>query len=222
MTVKNLSVSSFVASQLLGDGWVGGQNYLMMSQSEHWRDYLYWKRDLALSIGLEVSEPTSRTIVSNIKEQTLVSCVVKIQNVCSMIKSPVELIQDLDTLGLLLWWLDDGCLVVHEKKNGYSVSRFGYLGTEKYDRETNFKIAEILSYKFGLDCSVHIDRGGIKSKDAVYYRLYLNATNMRMMIDIIRQHVGLVPPSMIYKLNMGYRPTRNRAGVEYMKMYNFQ
>lgn len=222
MTVKNLSLDSFVASQLLGDGWIGGQNYLMMSQSERWADYLYWKRDLALSIGLQVSEPKCRTSVSNIKEQTLVRCAVKIQNVLSMVKSPLELVQDLDPLGLLLWWLDDGCLVVHEKRNGTSVSRFGYLGTEKYDQETNFKIAEILSCKFNLDCNVHIDRGGIKGKDIVYYRLYLNATNMRTMIDIIRPYVSLVPPSMIYKLNMGYRPTRNRDSLEYMKMYNFQ
>lgn len=221
MTVKNLSLDSFVASQLLGDGWIGGQNYLMMSQSEQWEDYLRWKRDLALSIGLDVSEPTRRTIVSNIKEQVLIRCVVKIPNVLSMIRSPLELIQNLDPLGLLLWWLDDGCLVVHEKKNGTSVSRFGYLGTEKYDRETNFKIAETLSYKFNLDCNVHIDKGGIKGKDIVYYRLYLNATNMRAMIDIVRQYVNLVPPSMIYKLNMGYRPTRNRDSAEYMKMYNF-
>lgn len=221
MTVEILNLESFLASQILGDGNIRSRNVLEMTHSDKWYDYLCWKRDLAISLGLEVSEPTIRTIMSNISEQTVVRCYVRIPNVSSMVKSPADLVGDLDSLGLLLWWLDDGCLIVHEKKNGYSVSRFGYLCTEQFDQETNFKIAKSLFYRFNLDCRVHVDSGGIKGKNTVYYRLYLNATNMRLMIDIVRDHIASIPPSMIYKLNMGYRPSRIKNSIEYTNMYNF-
>lgn len=121
----------------------------------------------------------------------------------------------------MLWWLDDGCLVVHEKKNGISISRFGYLCTEHFNRENNELLSEMLYQKFGLITKVHIDRGGVISKDATYYRLYLNATSMRNFIDTVRPWLHLVPESMKYKISMDYRPNRLQMSAIYAHLYNF-
>ena len=56
----------------------------------------------------------------------------------------------------------------------------------------------------------------------VYYRLYFNATALRLLIDIVRPYLWLVPRDMRYKLHMDYRPTKLSTSAEYIKRYNIQ
>jgi hypothetical protein len=96
-----------------------------------------------------------------------------------------------------------------------------YLCTEQFDEQTNWDIAKALFDHFNIHCGVHLDRGGILGKNMRYYRIYLNATAMRLLIDIVREHIMYVPSSMLYKLNMDYRPNRLLSSVEYSLKYNF-
>lgn len=220
----NPPVVSFIASQILGDGSFrkDGSGILSVAHTRPQFDYLTWKAQIASGLNLKVSLYKPRLANSSFGIYEIQEAIVWLKDLAWVGGlSAEELVDKLDPFGLLLWWLDDGCMVVHEKKNGTSVSRFGYLGTEAFDKETNQRLSSILFAKFGLLSAVHIDRGGVVSPDAVYYRLYFNATAMRQFIDIVRPWLHLVPASVKYKFNMQYRPTRLSTSEEYTRLYNF-
>ena len=130
-----------------------------------------------------------------------------------------ELVHMLNPLGLLIWWLDDGCLTVHQKQNG-TVSRFGHLNTQSLDLKENQLVSNILYQKFGIETRIHVDsKSGFATKDQ--YRIYINATNMRRMIDLVREFIPWLPNDMIYKLNMKYVINRRKDSAEMAKHYNF-
>ncbi len=214
--------NSFIASQLLGDGHVVCDTSLVISHSDKQLDYLKWKREIAISLGFKCSKISCRFLNSNLGEQTLYTfCVSQLKEDLKIFKNTkaADLVENLNSLGLLLWWLDDGCLVVHEKKQGTSISRFGYLGTEAFSMEQNQEISRKLLEIFKLETKVHKATGGF-NMDAVYYRQYFNATNLRSMIDTVRPFLGQMPNSMRYKLDMQYRPNRIKSSLLYTSLYN--
>lgn len=222
MTNEHSAISSFVASQILGDGYVDKRvNTLLMTHGQQWVEYLLWKQRILLSLGFCTSDIKIRPEETTFGHQVKATMLTRIPVETTIYNSPTELVYRLNSLGLLLWWLDDGYLSVHEKKNGTSVSRFGYLCTENFDEATNWEIVAALFNHFGLQCNVHVDKGGILGKNMRYYRIYLNATMMRLLIDIVREHIPHVPSCMLYKLNMGYRPNRTLSSVEHSLRYNF-
>ena len=190
----------------------------------HCRDalpYLVWKKKLLTDLGVRVSDISIRTNRTNLGSKDIAAMRCWVEPKYSAYESPVELIERLTPLGLLLWWLDDGSLTVHEKKNKVSTARFGYLCTEAFDREGNVILAEALFNKFGLETRIHIDRGGILGPEKVYFRLYLNAVAMRKLIDIVRPYIDQIPECMLYKVNMRYKRTLHPMSAEYTEKYNF-
>lgn len=130
-----------------------------------------------------------------------------------------QMLTALNPLGLLIWWLDDGCLTVHHRNNG-SVSRFGYLNTQGYGFEGNQEISRVLLEKFGIETTIHIDtKSGFAKQN--HYRLYLNAVNVRRLIDLVREFIPWIPKSMLYKLNMQYIVNRNTESPFLAMHYNF-
>jgi transposase-like protein len=221
MTSK-ISLDSFVASQILGDGHINRRSVLEIKHESQWSDYVIWKRNLATTLGLPSTEIKLRQADSSFGFQTRACVGIDIRNVKYSFHNPSELVHRLDSLGLLLWWLDDGCLSIHEKNNGTSISRFGYLCTECFDRYTNELISNALYSKFGIKTKVHVDTGsGQFGIGKLYYRLYLNAENMRLMIDTFREHIPEIPNSLLYKINMDYRPNRLLRSLELSLNYNF-
>lgn len=130
-----------------------------------------------------------------------------------------DLLTALNPLGLMLWWLDDGMLSVHQKENG-SISRFGYLNTQGFSLEENQRICMALSQKFNLETTLHVDTKSGFAKDN-YWRIYLNATNMRRLIDYVRVFIPWVPKDMLYKFNMQYVVNRRTDSLEMATHYNF-
>lgn len=128
-------------------------------------------------------------------------------------------LDELNSLGLMLWWMDDGCLSVHQKQNG-SISRFGYLNTQGFGLEENQFICKKLHQKFGIETTIHVDsKSGLAKQDN--YRIYLNATNMRRLIDIVREFITWSPNNMRYKFNMQYVVNRRKDSLEMATRYNF-
>lgn len=213
---------SFIASQILGDGSFRNGS-LDICHSDKYIDYLTWKQEIAQNCGLRVTgisqcAPLQTNVgVLQTRARFLVSGIpTQYKNV-----DPTDLVGDLTSLGLLLWWLDDGSMIVHEKRNGQSVARFGYLNTQAFDEITNKRLSDKVFDKFGLDLKVHVDRGSISDRNAVYHRLYFNASALRSLIDIVREHIASVPLSMRYKLNMQYRPNRLKSSDLFSRQYNF-
>jgi hypothetical protein len=79
-----------------------------------------------------------------------------------------DLLQNLNPLGLLLWWLDDGCLSVSRKTDN-SVARFGYLNTQGYGLEDNKLISQVLLEKFGIATTI---LGYLDTQTAPRYYLF--------------------------------------------------
>lgn len=130
-----------------------------------------------------------------------------------------NLLNQLNPLGLLIWWCDDGCLSIHQKQNG-SISRFGYLNSQGFSLEENQLISSVLYQKFGLETKIHVDsKSGLAKQD--HYRLYLNATNMRRLIDLVREFIPWIPNNMRYKFNMQYVVNRRKDSLEMAMHYNF-
>ena len=132
-----------------------------------------------------------------------------------------NLLEELNALGLMLWWLDDGCLTIHHKANrNGSISRFGYLNTQGFSLEENQKICMALGQKFSLETTLHIDSmSGFAKRD--HWRIYINATNVRRLIDHVRVFIPWIPVDMRYKFNMQYVINRRSDSLEMATHYNF-
>lgn len=219
-------IYSFVASQLLGDGTIAGNCGIKIRHCAKQHEYLKYKFQISQTLGLSSSGIkvfNSNTTFGIVEvSETYIS----VPHDSLYFTDPVELVYRLTPLGLLLWWLDDGSLAVHVKKNkdgiqNGSVARFGYLSTEAFDEETNVRISLALFEIFGFKCPVHTDQSGIYGPSRKYFRLYFNAENMRLLIDIVRPYIGNIPLSMLYKIHMGYYINRNKINELYMQQYNF-
>ncbi len=200
------NLKQLVYSQILGDGYLKNETMLVISHSEKQVDYLNVKKKLFEDLKLQVSDHTPRSQDTNFKKNyKSQSFSVKIPDLKDIDLSKGNCINRLESLGLFLWWLDDGCLSISEKrrKTYTSTSRFGWLSTEGLDLDNNDLIREVFKNKFQIATNVIQYRGS--STGSVYCRIYINAEGMRRLIDIVRKHiVDLCPQNMLYKFNMKY------------------
>ena len=126
---------------------------------------------------------------------------------------------NINELGLLLWFLDDGQWHVSFKDG--SAKRFGYLNTQSFTYEENVIIRDMFKRRFDIDLRIHTDNSGfVRQGDVVYYRLYFNADNFRKFYDIVRPFLDYIPEQFYYKFNMQYRPNRLSNSAEYANKYN--
>lgn len=122
-------------------------------------------------------------------------------------------------LGILFWYLDDGCLSVRETKGG-SVDRRGLLSTQAFSLEDNLKIQTMFRERFGITTNVHKARGPKKQGSPLYYRQYLNAKNTRKLFDLFEDLLQFVPKGFDHKFNMKYIPNRMSESYAYTLKYN--
>ena len=216
-------IDGILAGCLLGDGSIDNNDrYIRMSHTNAQRSYVIFKYNLFLGLGCVTNKRMDYWRNTNLGRVQYSETVVLPPNLHINHMSVFDLVSIVNPIGLLLWWLDDGCLSIHHKNNGTSVSRFGYLNTQALDYVANEEVSRILLNRFGLMTSIHMDKGsGFKGTDCIYYRLYLNATNMRLLIDIVRPFIHMIPNDMLYKLNMAYIPNKLSISQEYALKYNF-
>ncbi len=201
---------------ILGDGYIK-VNRIIISHTSPQRDYVLYKHQWFQGLSLKTKTRLDYWTNTSFGPYQYSEVTVLMPDKRLIDCNPIQLIHQLNPFGLLIWWLDDGCLIVHESKNGNKVSRFGYLNTQSFDYDTVCLMSKALYDKFGLQTNVHKDIGNGK----IYYRLYLNATNMRLLIDIVRDIINYIPACMRYKLNMNYMPNRLSTSLEYSLLYNF-
>lgn len=210
-----------VAGMLLGDGFLSNQNKaLRLEHTLKQFNYLKFKMDILSRLGFNCRVYSKTTKRTNLGLYDYCSGAANGSNIKQIYhKSLADLLAVLNPLGLLIWWLDDGCLIVHQKKNG-SISRFGYLNTQAFNLEENQEIGRALYQKFGIETTIHVDsKSGFAKQD--HHRLYLNATNMRRLIDLVREFIPSIPNDMRYKLNMQYVVNQRKNSLEMATHYNF-
>ena len=128
-------------------------------------------------------------------------------------------LNNINELGLLFWFLDDGQWHVSFKNS--KAKRFGYLNTQSFTYEENQRIAKMFKDRFDIELKIHTDCSGIEQhKGSIYYRLYFNATNFRKFFDIVRPYLQYIPKEFYYKFNMQYIPNRLKDSIEFSEKYN--
>lgn len=99
-------------------------------------------------------------------------------------------------LGLLFWFLSNGCLSVYNKKNDTTIIRQATLATQKFSFEENLKIQKMFLERFAIETKVHRDRK--------YFKQYFSAISFRKFYDVVRPYLGFIPKELQYKFNMKY------------------
>ena len=210
-----------IAGMILGDGHLKqGTPCLRLSHTAPQTNYLLFKLSLASQVGYETKRYHDSVLNTNLGQRSYCTGIIRKGDIAKFYGMDLDtLLWNLNPLGLLLWWLDDGCLSIHKKQNG-SISRFGYLNTQGYGLAENQLIQQRLFEKFGLETSIHIDsKSGFAKSDL--FRIYLNATNLRRLIDFVREFIPWTPINMRYKFNMAYVANRLEKSEYFVENYNF-
>ena len=212
---------------LLGDGsYSNGWIYNVHTNKQ--RFYCQWLENIFLEFGLNI-----KTHYDYIKHTTFGD--VLYSHVC--VKAPNRLyfetpgiffddnkkkiisdnvLANINELGLLFWFLDDGQWHVSFKNN--SAKRFGYLNTQSFTYSENLKIQAMFKERFDIDLKIHTKTSNFTHK--TYYRLYFNATNFRKFFDLVRPYLIYIPQEFYYKFDMKYYPNRMKKSKEYSEKYN--
>lgn len=221
--VKNLSKKEkdyVLVSGILGDGCLLG-HWIYHTHTTPQRDYVKFKEQLFRCLNLEVKTQYDFKRNTNFGEFTYSMVAVKPKKLSRLKDKDLKYyLKRLTPLSLMLWWLDDGSLIIHHKKNGTSVSRFGYLNTHSFDYQQHKLMVNFFKESYNIDLRVHKDTSTL-NKQGKYFRLYFNATALRKLIDLVREWIEFIPESMKYKFNMKYFPTRNKNSKLFQEMYNF-
>lgn len=211
-----------MAGMLLGDGYIHHSKtpHLRLRHTLPQENYLSFKLNIATQLGYNVKRHPNYTHNTSLGYYTYAEGSVRGLDISQYVGVPkIHLVNNLNTLGLLIWWLDDGCLSVHQKQSG-SISRFGYLNTQSFNASENEHIRNKLYELFCISTSIHIDTmSGLASQN--HYRLYLNAENLRRLIDLVREFIPLIPIEMRYKFNMMYVKNRLSRSEYFTEYYNF-
>lgn len=211
-----------VSGMILGDGHLNTKYPLLeLSHTMPQANYLLFKLSLARQFGYEVKRRNNTTKNTSFGIFTYCTGVIKGGDILKFYGMSLNmLLKELNPLGLLVWWLDDGTLTVHQKQN-LSISRFGYLNTQGYGYDGNLLIQQSLFEKFGLETAIHIDSKSGNITKSNHYRIYFNATNLRRLIDLVREFIPWVPKDMLYKFNMRYVINRLVDSEQFAEFYNF-
>lgn len=220
MGIEHLK-DGMIAGMILGDGHLNSKSpSLDLSHTSTQSNYLNFKLSLAEQVGYRVKRYRDTIKNTNLGPYSYSTGAIKGGDICKFYNLQLDrLLQELNVLGLLIWWLDDGSLTVHQKQNG-SIARFGYLNTQGYGLAGNQLISQRLFEKFGLESTIHTDsKSGFAKSD--HFRIYLNATNLRHLINLVREFISWVPKDILYKFNMKYVINRLENSEQLVEFYNF-
>ncbi len=136
-------------------------------------------------------------------------------------------LSSLTPLGLAMWYMDDGHLSLHHNVKRYvtdsnipserSIStRPIILNTHGFTEEENEVIKDYFKDFWDIECKVKPER------TRGLFCIYMNTTNARKFVDIVRPYV-LCVPSMHHKIDFRYTknsPELLKYNIEYWTMKN--
>lgn len=101
-----------------------------------------------------------------------------------------DFLDQLDSLGLMVWFFDDGVL-----SNTYKSTRYIRISSNAFDMDTHLLMQEYFNDKYGIKVKITQNRG--------YNCLYLNAYASQQFISLFYKYAFEIP-SMTYKIDMRY------------------
>ena len=223
MKLSKEDLTSFIIGMLLGDGSTAlgknAVNYnLKCKHNPKQYDYLIWKYDIlkenlgknywvsktkshfagkALHPGNAGKEYVMYSV--SLGTHTLVTHIRKIMYINNKKFVSPRLLKLLTPIGLAIWYMDDGCLSYRKNKDGTICSREITLNIQGFDNISQENIVKYFKDTFDIDGRLHKDRDN--------RRLWMNTTNSKKFLSIVKDYVLLVD-CMKYKIDMryGYKP----------------
>ena len=122
----------------------------------------------------------------------------------------------INDVGIVAWFLDDGCASEHKKNGVTTGSPFGSIATLNFTYDENCRLAEWLGKRLGAGVSVrtaHKEYGGTTRE---YYYLALSAEACRRMARLVAKYVRPedIPPSKKWLVNEVSRMSDLYVGVD--------
>ena len=122
-------------------------------------------------------------------------------------KISLKYLNELDSLGLAVWWMDDGNISI-TKDGG---NRYGKLSTHCFNYEENLLIKKYFKDKWNIDVQIKTE----KNK----YFIRIRASELKKLIKIIYKHIVEIP-SMIYKIDLKYKYEKC-IGEDFKEIYYY-
>lgn len=225
---KRLSVISLsdqckqvILGSLLGDGCLtiqkGYKNARMqIRHSIVQEDYIKWKFEMLSEIALKKLQYQKPDGYSNNQKigfmSKAMSQLTEINRICykdNKLQIKRFWLNHLTELGLLIWWLDDGSLVRKGKGGVFCTDGFDLPAIKILHKY--FKKVWKIDTKIGL-----LNRRGDGYTKDVYYRLYLNNTELRKLLHLIMPLMEV--PAMVRKMCLRYKdPQFQQRWISEMK-----
>jgi hypothetical protein len=201
--------NQIILGGILGDGSINRVHKnprIHFSHSTIQKEYIFWKYEILKEEQLVVSPP--KVIMSGNNQrfpqwrfQTKTST--KLQYFEQLFyKNGKKVVQRkilnmLTPLGLAVWYMDDGNLIIHKyKKLDGSTgikSREIAINTQCFSYKEHEIIQKYFLKVWKIDTKIYKNKGS--------YRLVMNATNAKIFISLIEPYVI---PSMQYKIDLQY------------------
>lgn len=108
-----------------------------------------------------------------------------------------DILKKLTPLGLAIWWMDDGSLVIYERKDRNSINRYATLATCSFSLEEHLIIIDYFKNTWNIIPKLVKRRNSNKE----YYVLMFPMKQFTKFVDIIKPHII---PSMYYKIDFKY------------------
>lgn len=217
---------------LLGDASLLKGGYIRIKHTNKQKSYVQALESLFKAWGLKVT--TTYDYASKTKFGNVVYSEVRVKMTPTIARQVSRLYQNgkkivrsyvmrrINELGLLFWWLDDGCLTVFKywrNPQQYTTKRVMRLHTNSFSEHEQNIMSKYLFKRFGI--ATTISKAKSKYSGKTNLLLTLSAANFRRLIDVVYPVLHFVPADLIYKINMKYEPERLYGNVERAEKYNF-
>lgn len=185
----------------LGDGTLNANGYLSIRHSIKQKEYLEWKRKILKENGIAVSEIyyVNNNGYGGYEFRTKSYDFIRVwrRRLYKPSKKIYQksILNSIESLGLYIWYLDDGSLT-KKKENNQVVANILYLNIQ-VEQNQNQIIIDWFFEKFHIKF--------YQNKDHKYYRLLCGTKEARKFLSIISKYKNEVP-SMIYKFDIKPEP----------------
>lgn len=200
--------TGLLVGMLLGDAYISKDGRLGIGHSIKQKDYLLFKKDrLKYFFNFTYTErycgENKKYLECFIRSNTTpyLKLMRKIWYKPNKVLSK-KMIYKISEEGLAYWYLDDGSLIFQRNSEGNIDSRRGYLNTQGFSFEENIMLQEMLEKKYNIKTKIH--------KERKYYKLYLNSTELKKLLNIISKYI---PLSMKYKECFRYQNRKQKNNL---------
>lgn len=220
-------IASLLYGLFLGDGCYHN-GWLVIDHTNKQKTYVLWLKEIFNVFNLKTSFKEDYERITPFGKYIYTTLRIKVKkedfekdNKC-FDKNHHKIVSDyvlenISAFGLLLWYLDDGSLIVRPEKS----SRFAYLNTQSFTYDENVKIVNMFKNRFDIDLKIHTDNSGF-DKNKKYYRIYFSSKSFCNFIDIIRKYIPYIPKELLYKFDLKFKITNRKNSRYLVENYNIE